>query len=175
MFKCLLVCISHLLFSPRSLPRQPVTASPPHPLTAHPLTRSPLRSFVILVAVFSIHVAPLCSAEESRIVSWNSHSRQFIDPPAFQLLPLVKTVKYRAIVEQGGQSWAVESTNPWLDLSPIWGQVPVKSLKLIFRWLDADGKVLAEESSWRVKAPIGKASRNRRKTGRRRRTVPSPI
>jgi len=110
-------------------------------------------SLGILAAVFSIHGALLCKAEESRIVSWNSHSRQFIDPPAFQLLSLAKTVKYRAIAEQGGQSWSVESPHPWLDLSPIWGKLPLKCFKLTFRWLDAGGKVLAEETSWRVKAP----------------------
>jgi hypothetical protein len=107
----------------------------------------------ILTAVLSIHAVVHCRAEESRIVSWNSHSRQFIDPPAFQLLPLAKTATYRAIVEQDGHSWTVESPHPWLDLSPIWDKVPLKRFKLTFRWLGAEGKTSAEENSWRVKAP----------------------
>ncbi len=107
----------------------------------------------LLVAAVSMRGALLCEAEESRIISWNSHSRQFIDPPAFQLLPLARTVRYRAIAEQGERSWQVESPHPWLDLSPIWDKVPLKSFKLTFQWLDADEKVLSEEHSWRVKAP----------------------
>src|ERR1700730_12723142 len=90
----------------------------------------------ILVATFSMRGALLCEADESRIISWNSHSRQFIDPPAFQLLPLAGTVRYRAIAEQGEQSWQVESLHPWLDLSPIWDKVRLKSFKLTFQWLD---------------------------------------
>jgi hypothetical protein len=107
----------------------------------------------LLVAAVSTRGVLLCEADESRIISWNSHSRQFIDPPAFQLLPLARTVRYRAIAEQGERSWQVESPHPWLDLSPIWDKVPLKSFKLTFQWLGADEKVLAEEHSWRVKAP----------------------
>jgi hypothetical protein len=107
----------------------------------------------ILVAVFSMHRGVLSKAEESRIISWNAHSRQFIDPPTFRLSPLAGSVTYRAIAEQGGESCHVESSQPSLDLSSIWDKLPVKSFKLTFQWLDADAKVLAEESSWRVKAP----------------------
>src|SRR5262249_34321384 len=78
---------------------------------------------------------------------------QFIDPPTFRLAPLAGSVTYRAIAEQGGESWHVESSQPSLDLSSIWDKLPLKSFKLTFQWLDADAKVLAEESSWRVKAP----------------------
>jgi hypothetical protein len=107
----------------------------------------------VLVAVFLLPSALVCMAEESRIISWNSHSRQFIDPPAFQLLSLPRAAKYRAIAEQGQRSWQVESPHPWLDLSPIWDKLPLKKFKLTFHWLDADDKVIAEESTWRVKAP----------------------
>jgi hypothetical protein len=110
-------------------------------------------SLQVVIAAFSAHIALLGHAAESRIVSWNSHSRQFIDAPAFQLLPLARTIKYRATIEQGGQSWRVESPYPWLDLSSIWDKLPVRSFKLTFQWLDDHGKVLADESSRRVKAP----------------------
>jgi hypothetical protein len=80
-------------------------------------------------------------------------SRQFIDPPAFQLLPIAKGAKYRALVEQGGKSWQVESPKPWIDLASIWDKVAVKKFKLTLQCLDGEGKTLAEEVSWRVKAP----------------------
>ena len=122
--------------------------------------------FAILFAALSIHDgAFLCAADESRIVSWNSHSRQFIDPPAFQLLPLAKAANYQAIVKQGGQSWSVESPHPWLDLSPIWDKVPLKWFELTFRWLDAEGKALAEETSWRVKARLARLQRTAGRLG----------
>jgi hypothetical protein len=107
----------------------------------------------MMLAAFSFAGDVPCGAAENRIVSWNAHSRQFIDPPAFQLLPIAKTAKYRAIVEQGGKSRQVETSQPWVDLASIWDQVAVKKFKLTFQWLDADGKVLAEQGNWRVKAP----------------------
>jgi hypothetical protein len=107
----------------------------------------------ILFAVFFFVANGDSWGEESRILSWNMKSRQFIDPPAFQLFPVPKTAKYRAIVEQGEKSRQVEAAHPWVDLTSIWGEVAVKKFKLTLQWLDADGKVLAEESSWRVKAP----------------------
>lgn len=90
---------------------------------------------------------------ESRITSWNAYSIQFIDPPTFSLLELPNTALYRAKVEQGGKTWQVESHQPRLELAPIWNEVPVKKFQLTFQWLDADGKVLHEESNWRTKAP----------------------
>ena len=107
----------------------------------------------ILFAIYSSTMDHASWAEESRIVSWNMQSRQFIDPPAFQLLPLPKTAKYRAQVAQGGKSWQVEASSPWLDLTSIWDKVAVNKFNLTLQWLNTDGKVLAEESSWRVKAP----------------------
>ena len=91
--------------------------------------------------------------EESRIVSWNAYSLQFIDPPTFSLLELPKSASYGATIEQGGKSWQVESREPRLDLAPIWKDVPVKKFKLTLRWLDADGQTIEEETSWRTKAP----------------------
>ncbi len=89
----------------------------------------------------------------SRIVSWNAYSVQFIDPPAFQLLALPDARTYRAEVRCGGGSWTVEATAPRLDLSSVWSRVPAKKFTLTLRWLDKDGRVLAEETSVRVKAP----------------------
>lgn len=116
-----------------------------------------MKSALLLLTMSALTVCNIASgkppSDESRIISWNMKSRQFIDPPAFQLLPLSKTAKYRAIVAQGGQSWQVESVHPWLDLAPIWDHVSVRKFRLTLQWLDADGKLLAEESSWRAKAP----------------------
>jgi hypothetical protein len=107
----------------------------------------------ILVALCGSAANGESRAEESRIVSWNMNSRQFIDPPAFQLLPIPKTAKYRALVEQGGKTWQVEAPRPWVDLASIWDNVVVKKFKLTLQWLNADGNILASESNWRVKAP----------------------
>ncbi|MCC6127308.1 MAG: hypothetical protein IT426_20285 [Pirellulales bacterium] len=107
----------------------------------------------VSIALFICAANQESRAEGSRIVSWNMQSRQFIDAPAFQLLSIPKTGTYRVTVEQGGKSWKVESSHPWIDLASIWEHVPVKKFKITFQWLDAAGKVLAEEGNWRVKAP----------------------
>jgi hypothetical protein len=96
---------------------------------------------------------PAVGAADTRIVSWNAYSVQFIDPPAFQLLPLAGTKTYRAIVEQGGQSWTVESAAPRLDLASIWGRVAVKKFNLRLEWRDGAGRAMAVEESRRIKAP----------------------
>jgi hypothetical protein len=76
-----------------------------------------------------------------------------IDPPVFQLLPLPQTKTYQALVEQGGKLWKIESREPRLDLVSIWSQVLLKKFKLTLKWFDGNGNVLAEEESWRTKAP----------------------
>ncbi|MCC6123968.1 MAG: hypothetical protein IT426_03325 [Pirellulales bacterium] len=115
--------------------------------------KRPSIPFTILIASVLLSPTAVCRAEESRIVSWNAHSRQFIDPPAFQILPSAKAVKYQAVVKQGDQAWSVESPHPWLDLAPIWDKVPRRWFQLTIKCLDAGGKVVAQETSWRVKAP----------------------
>jgi hypothetical protein len=112
------------------------------------------RSTVFLVFGILLYFGSFTSAEdESRIESWNAVSLQFIDPPVFQLLPLSKTTVYQALVQQDGKTWKIESPLPRLDLASIWNQLAVKKFNLTLKWFDADGKVLAEESSWRTKAP----------------------
>lgn len=98
---------------------------------------------------------PLAAAapEARKITSWNAYSLQFIDAPAFRLLRVPGTENYRAIVRQSGKSWQIESTTPRLELSKFWSEVQVKKFELTFQWLDADGKTISEESSWRTKAP----------------------
>jgi hypothetical protein len=111
------------------------------------------RIIFLACAVVAGLVVPGARGDDSRIVSWNAYSRQFIDPPVFQLLALPGTAKFRASVESGGERWAVESPGSRLDLAPVWDRVPVKKFKLTMQWLDANGRVLAEETSERVKAP----------------------
>ncbi|MCC6490808.1 MAG: hypothetical protein IT364_25195 [Candidatus Hydrogenedentes bacterium] len=89
----------------------------------------------------------------SLIVSWSAFSKQFIDAPEFRLLPLPGTVEYRAVISQDGLEWTVQSGAPLLNLSTIWSQVKDGSFSLTFRWNDAQGAVLKEETSERVKAP----------------------
>jgi hypothetical protein len=89
----------------------------------------------------------------TKIISWDAFSRQFIDPPVFKLLVIPGAVTFTAEVYQGGHSWDVESSKPVLSLAKIWRKVVIKGFELRLRWLDQDGKVLAEEKSYRVKAP----------------------
>jgi hypothetical protein len=106
------------------------------------------------VALVAPNSAPAATDDgTSRIASWNAYSVQFIDPPVFQLLDLPGTRTYRAEIRCGGASWTVEANGPRLDLASVWPRVPVKKFTLTLRWLDKDGRILAEETSVRVKAP----------------------
>ena len=98
-------------------------------------------------------IAGTACAEDSSIVSWNAYSLQFIDPPVFELLELPAAKSFRAVVEQGGHSWKIESTTPRLDLASIWQELAVKKFNLKLQWLDAKDQLISEESSWRTKAP----------------------
>jgi hypothetical protein len=111
------------------------------------------RALCLLCGVLAAFGVQASWAAESRIVSWNAWSRQFIDPPVFQFLALPGAVTYRATLESGGARWTVESLKPRLDLATVWSRVPVKKFKLTLSWLDGGGRVLAEETSDRVKAP----------------------
>jgi hypothetical protein len=99
-----------------------------------------------------------CSATaqstQTKIVSWNAYSKQFIDPPRFQLLPIVGTKTFRAILTQNGREWRVDSDRPEVALSSVWGELATKKFSIAFEWADAQGKVIATEpASVRVKAP----------------------
>lgn len=107
--------------------------------------------FSFLLSTFSISFCQ--PSEPSRITSWNVYSHQFIDPPVFRLLPLPGTSVYQALIEQDGKTSTVEATVPRLDLSGVWSRVSVKTFTLTFRWMDGQGKAIAEETSQRVKAP----------------------
>ena len=54
----------------------------------------------VLFVAFSDAVVRESWADGSRIVSWNVQSRQFIDSPAFQLLPVAKAAKYRCCLSR---------------------------------------------------------------------------
>ncbi|MCC6698473.1 MAG: hypothetical protein IT365_22815 [Candidatus Hydrogenedentes bacterium] len=99
-----------------------------------------------------------CTAAEngspqSFIASWNVSSKQFIDAPEFRLLPLPGTAEYHAVISQDGQEWTVQSASPILKLESIWGQVAGGKFSVTFRWTDAQGGLLKEETSEKVKAP----------------------
>lgn len=109
-------------------------------------------SLALASALSLVAAAAISDEPQSRIISWNAYSIQFIDPPVFRLLPLPGAWTFQAIVEQGGRTWKVEATAPRLDFSSIWTQIPVKAFHLTFRWVDEKGNVLAEERSRRIKA-----------------------
>lgn len=110
----------------------------------------------ILCAVCCISL-PCIAAEDgspqSFITSWNVSSKQFIDAPEFRLLPPPGTAEYRAVISQDGQEWAVQSASPILNLESLWGKVECGKFSVTFRWIDAQGALLKEETSERVKAP----------------------
>lgn len=115
----------------------------------HPATLA----FCLLV-LGSVLTTSTGTAEEPRkIVSWNAYSPQFIQAPEFTLLVLPKTALYRATVQQGDQSWTVESKHPQVSLASVWDKLATKRFSLRLEWCDTQGAVLASETSSRVKAP----------------------
>ena len=98
-------------------------------------------------------LAGAADAPASAITSWNVCSKQFIDPPVFQVLPLDGAAEYRASVRQGERSWPVWSRRPSLSLKRIRPRVGIGKFSLTLDCVDGDGRVLRSETSARVKAP----------------------
>jgi hypothetical protein len=97
---------------------------------------------------------PASTAEPPRrIMGWNAYSIQFIDPPEFTLLAIPRTTVFRAVVEQGGRSWQVDSARPQVSLASVWGQIQTGKFALTLAWRDQEGTVITWEQSVRVKAP----------------------
>ncbi len=90
---------------------------------------------------------------QTLITSWNAYSKQFIDAPEFSLLSIPGATEYRAVVRQGEREWTVRSSNPVLNLGKIWSRLEAKKFTVSFGWVDAQGALLHEETSERVKAP----------------------
>jgi hypothetical protein len=111
------------------------------------------RRRLAIMALFSAAAIAAARGAETRIVSWNAYSVQFIDPPVFQLLPLPEARAFRAVVDQNGAAWTVEATAPRLDLSSIWPRLAVRKFRLTLEWVDERGNVLSREESVRIKAP----------------------
>src|SRR5690348_15526471 len=90
---------------------------------------------------------------QTKIVSWNAYSKQFIDPPEFHLLPIVGTKTFRAVLTQNGHEWRVQSDRSEISLASVWSELATKKFSVVFEWVDAGGKILATEpASVRVKA-----------------------
>lgn len=109
-------------------------------------------------AVFTaLILAAICAnaknGDQRHITSWNAYSKQFIDAPIFQLLPLPGTTEYRAVVQQGDKKWTVRSKSPILNLAKIWRRLETKQFALTLDWVGPDGKKIESETSDRVKAP----------------------
>ncbi len=112
---------------------------------------------LVTLTVWGLFVPASAKAEpittSSLIMSWNMSSRQFIDPPVFQVLRLPQTEIYRAVVRQGEQSYSVQSSTPTLDLQEIWPKLSEKKFILTLEWLNAEGRIIHSENRKRVKAP----------------------
>ncbi|MEO6434285.1 MAG: hypothetical protein ABIP55_00790 [Tepidisphaeraceae bacterium] len=107
-----------------------------------------------MILLLFVASRPAPAQAQTKLVSWNAYSRQFIDPPVFKLLPIAGTQTYRAIVTQSGRDWRVESDRPEVALASVWGEVATKKFSIAFEWADAQEKVIASEAaSVRVKAP----------------------
>ena len=114
--------------------------------------------FIAVTLFAALWVARTAQAVDSGnpqtlITSSNAFSKQFIDPPEFRLLPIPGTAEYRVVIGQDGQEWTVQSSKPALNLGSVWGRINTKKFTLHFSWTDAQGALLREESSERVKAP----------------------
>jgi hypothetical protein len=115
------------------------------------------------VAVSIMFCTVLCVAQSAQaaeanepqtiITSWNAFSKQFIDAPEFRLLPVPDTTEYRAVIQQDGDEWTVRSSKPALSLREIWSRIKAEKFTVSFGWLDAQGALIKEETSERVKAP----------------------
>lgn len=92
-------------------------------------------------------------APQTFITGPNAFSRQFIDAPEFRLMPVPGTTEFRADIRQGGKEWTVRSKTPVLNLKRVWKRMAAKKFTLRLCWTDAQGAVLREETSERVKAP----------------------
>ena len=90
-----------------------------------------LSVMMFFVPFLLAHYGPASAAvPQHRIVSWNAYSVQFIDPPELTLLAIPRTVVYRAVVEQGGKSWQVDSARPQVSLASVWGQMQTRKFIL---------------------------------------------
>ncbi len=90
---------------------------------------------------------------QSLITGSNAFSKQFIDPPEFQLLPIPGASEYRAVISQDGREWSLKSSKPVLRLEKVWKRLHPRKFRIRFIWASAEGTVLREEASERVKAP----------------------
>ena len=113
-----------------------------------------LQSLRVLACVMAA-VGACCAIAhaDTGIVSWNAFSKQFIDAPTFNLLPLPGAVEYRAVVKYGDKTLSVASETPRISLSRIWSRVPRKAFSLTVEWVDKDGKIIQSETSARLRAP----------------------
>ena len=93
------------------------------------------------------------AASPAWITSWNAYSKQFIDPPVFQVLPLAGTAESRAVVKQGDRTWSVSSRSPSLSLAAVWPRLKTGKFSLALECVAGDGRVSRAETGPRVKAP----------------------
>jgi hypothetical protein len=107
-----------------------------------------MSSMMILIGCLLTHV-PV----QGQIVSWNSHSGQFIDPPTFKLLRDPNAVEYRAIVKQDDARYEVTSRIPTIELRGLWEKIKFGKFTLRFEWVDKQGVVIKsdESESWVVR------------------------
>jgi hypothetical protein len=85
---------------------------------------------------------------------WNTHTRRFISPPAFECTRVdgVNTYLLTATSTGDSISRSFEAEVPWADLSPIWRKIPVGTVTLVVRAVrNCDTLVLLERTF--IKSP----------------------
>ena len=104
---------------------------------------------------------------------WNTHTRRFIYPPAFECPTLPGVSKYILSATSSGDSvqrtFAAEI--PWADLGPIWKQLPVGIVTLVVKGItQRDTQQLCERTfikSPPYKGPYGAPAYGYRESARR--------
>jgi hypothetical protein len=85
---------------------------------------------------------------------WNSHTRRFIAPPAFECDPVSGASTYLLTATSSADSIprSFSAPVPWADLSPIWRQLPVGNIHLSVRAVKDHDTLLLRERDF-IKSP----------------------
>jgi hypothetical protein len=87
---------------------------------------------------------PIRPGEPGKAPFWNQYAKRFIHAPAFDFSELDGAATYRFIASSsaGFRDFTFTADEPWSDLTPIWGELPVGPVLLRVHGLDAQNNVL---------------------------------
>ena len=92
---------------------------------------------------------PIRPGEPGKAPFWNQYAKRFIHAPAFDFSELDGAATYRFIASSsaGFRDFTFTADEPWSDLTPIWGELPVGPVLLRVHGLDAQNNVLGQTLS----------------------------